>query len=163
MSTAVIMFILTILAVLFAFVSYITHLRYKGYMRGTLHRPTSESREKRMSMLLCISYSTGILFYICLVMLLIFIPSWKTVFHCLLILCAVFAMSIAGYQIYEKPKSSKHEIIMCEGKNCLLKKKCYRYFAFEHRLSDNSESMSFCPIENRPGYVHFEEVKGGEE
>ena len=54
---------------------------------------------------------------------------------------------------------------MCEGKNCLLKQKCYRYFSFEHYHNDcnHPKIISFCDEENRPGYIHEEDLKGGEE
>lgn len=165
MNIDVIKFILAIVAFLFAFVSYFTHLRHKGYLCGTLHSPSSEQREKRISLMLHTSYATGILFYICLFTLWAFDPTFKTAFYCLLILCVVVSMSVMNHEVHAKVKKLKHDIIMCEGKNCLLKQKCYRYFSFEHYHNDcnHPKIIPFCDEENRPGYIHEEDLKGGEE
>ena len=164
MCTALMISILTFTAFVCASVSYITHRRYEGYMCGTLHHLSSKQKERKMVILLRISYTTAILFYLFLIALWLVIPTWKMAFYCLLILCAVVLMSISGKFIPVKKKTSKQEITLCEGKNCLLKKNCYRYYAYNHYEHNYSNPMiiPFCPVENRPGYVSKDEVKGGE-
>ena len=155
MSTDVYFVIMTILALSLFLVSFLSHLRYEGYLLGTHKCSSSEIKEKRMRILLYISYTTGLLFYLCLIALLLAYPTWKTLFYCGLLLCFVGVISMISNSLCSRKEKKREKFTMCVGEKCLLKHNCYRYYIYDRNYAalEKPSAMRCCPIESRPGYI----------